>query len=49
LRHFLRHRCAIKPIEAASSQRSYVKRRTFHSPYEYKKVLDGRKQPIRGL
>jgi hypothetical protein len=28
---------------------SHVQRRTSHSPYEYKKVLDGRKQPIRGL
>ena len=49
LRHFSRHCYGMQPIEAVSSQQTNVGRRKSHSRYEYKKVLDGRKQPIRGL
>jgi integrase len=39
----------MKPSETVNSQQTNVGRRKSHSPYKYKKVLDGRKQPIRGL
>ena len=34
---------------SSQSQPVAVVRRNSHSRYQYKKVLDGRKQPIRGL
>ena len=39
----------MKANATASSQPVAVVRRNSHSRYQYKKVLDGRKQPIRGL
>jgi integrase len=39
----------MKASVTASSQPVAVVRRNSHSRYQYKKVLDGRKQPIRGL
>jgi integrase len=39
----------MKAIETASSRQPNLNRRVSHSRYKYKKVLDGRKQPIRGL
>jgi hypothetical protein len=45
----LRHGYGIKPTETASSQESEVVRRKSHSGHKYAKVLDGRKQPVRGL
>jgi integrase len=49
LRHFLRHCSGMKAIEIASNRQPSLNRRVSHSRYKYKKVLDGRKQPIRGL
>ena len=39
----------MKAIETVSNNPTAVVRRKAHSPYQYRKVLDGRKQPIRGL
>jgi integrase len=39
----------MKPIEAVSSHATTANVRSSHSRFKYKKVLDGRKQPIRGL
>jgi integrase len=39
----------MKASVTASSQSVAMVRRNAHSRYQYKKVLDGRKQPIRGL
>jgi integrase len=39
----------MKSNESASNQQNTGNVQTRQSPYEYKKVLDGRKQPIRGL
>jgi hypothetical protein len=39
----------VKSNVTASSQPIAVVRRNVRSRYQYKKVLDGRKQPIRGL
>ncbi len=39
----------MKSNESASNQQNTSNVQSSQSPYEYKKVLDGRKQPIRGL
>ncbi len=39
----------MKPIETVSNQATAANVRSSHSRFKYKKVLDGRKQPIRGL
>lgn len=39
----------MKPNETVGSPQPTLNRRTSHSRYKYRKVRDGRKQPIRGL
>jgi integrase len=39
----------MKPNETVGSPQSALNRRNSHSRYQYRKVRDGRKQPIRGL
>jgi integrase len=39
----------MKPIETVSNHATAANVRSSHSRFKYKKVLDGRKQPIRGL
>jgi len=39
----------MKPKETVGSPQSTLNRRNSHSRYKYRKVRDGRKQPIRGL
>lgn len=39
----------MKPSASTSNQTPGLERRNSHSRYQYKKVLDGRKRPIRGL
>jgi hypothetical protein len=49
LRHYLRHCDDMKPVETVSNHATAGNVRSSHSRFKYKKVLDGRKQPIRGL
>jgi integrase len=55
LRHYLRHCCPMKAKATQSNTGTEnqsapaANKRKSSSPYQYKKVLDGRKQPIRGL
>ena len=49
MRHFLRQCYGMQPTETVNGRQPDVVARKSHSPYQYRKVLDGRKQPIRGL
>lgn len=54
LRHYLRHYCLMKPNETVGNSQTVETEpqtvaRPVHRSAKYQKVMDGRKQPIRGL